>query len=239
MNAPRQLAEAGQSLWLDNIAKRLITDDTLAGYIRDLAVTGVTSNPSILERAIVEGDDYDDAIARHTRRGTTDAEGLAFALALDDLLAAADLLRPVFDATAGADGYVSIEVSPTLADDSAATITAGQSLFAVAGRPHVMIKVPGTPAGLVAVEELIAAGVPVNVTLLFSPDQYRRAADAHLRGIERRVDACPIPTTSAGWRPPARSTPSPRPRSSRSQDTARSATSSIPTPRRPVPSWTR
>lgn len=189
VNAPQQLAAAGQSLWLDNIAKRLISTGTLARYISDLAVTGVTSNPSILEKAISGSSDYDDAICHHTETGKTDAEELAFALALDDIVGAADLLRPVFDATGGTDGYVSIEVSPSLADDSGATIAAGTALHTLAARPNVLIKVPGTTAGIVAVEELIARGIPVNVTLLFSPDQYRAAAGAYLRGIERRVAA--------------------------------------------------
>ncbi|MGE3836165.1 MAG: transaldolase [Acidimicrobiia bacterium] len=189
MNAAQQLAAAGQSLWLDNIAKSLITTGTLARYIRDLAVTGVTSNPTILEKAISGGSDYDDAIRGHVEAGTTDAEQLAFALALEDLVAGADLLRPVFDATGGTDGFVSVEVSPSLADDAAATVTTGTALFAAAGRPNVLVKVPGTTAGMVAIEELIAAGIPVNVTLLFSPDHYRAAADAYIRGIERRVAA--------------------------------------------------
>lgn len=189
MNAPQQLAAAGQSLWLDNIAKSLITTGTLARYIRDLAITGVTSNPTILEKAISGGSDYDDAIRGHVEAGTTDAEKLAFSLALDDLVAGADLLRPTFDATGGTDGFVSIEVSPSLADDPDGTTATGRTLFAAAARPNVLIKVPGTAAGLVAIEELIAAGIPVNVTLLFSPDHYRAAADAYLRGIERRVAA--------------------------------------------------
>jgi len=189
VNAPQQLAAAGQSLWLDNIAKRLITTGALAGYISGLAVTGVTSNPTILERAISGGTDYDEAMRHHVSAGTSGAERLAFALALDDLIAAADLLRPVFDASGGTDGFVSIEVSPSLADDAAGTVAAGTSLFAEADRPNVLIKVPGTQAGAVATEELIAAGIPVNVTLLFSPEQYRAAADAYMRGLERRVAA--------------------------------------------------
>lgn len=189
MNAPRQLAAAGQSLWLDNITKRLITTGTLARYISDLAITGVTSNPTILEKAISGGSDYDDAIRHHLSTGKADAEELGFALALDDLRAAADLLRPVFDASGGTDGFVSIEVSPSLADDTEGTLAAGTALFATAARPNVLVKVPGTAAGVAAVEELIALGIPVNVTLLFSTEQYLAAADAYLRGIERRVAA--------------------------------------------------
>ena len=186
MNAPRQLHEAGQSLWLDNIHKRLITSGTLARYVDDFYVTGVTSNPTILEKAISASADYDAAITAALESGTTNAEDLVFAVVLEDLLAAADLLRPVFDATGGTDGYVSVEVSPDLADDAEGTIAAGRRLFALADRPNVLIKVPGTAAGLVAVEELITEGIPVNVTLLFSVDQYQAAAEAYCRGIERR-----------------------------------------------------
>ena len=185
-NGPQQLHDAGQSIWLDNVRKGLFTEGTLATYIRDYAVTGVTSNPSILAKAITEGDDYDKAIMANVARGVTDPEELVFALALEDLGEAADLLRPVFDATGGEDGYVSVEVSPTLAHDAGGTVAAGEALFAQAGRPNVMIKVPGTSAGFVAVEELIAKGIPVNITLLFSPGHYLGAADAYLRGLERR-----------------------------------------------------
>lgn len=186
MNAPHQLRDAGQSIWLDNIRKGLITEGVLVRYIDELAVSGVTSNPTILERAISGSADYDEAIRTHLNEGTTDAEDLVFALALEDLVAAADLLRPIFDATGGADGYVSLEVPPDLAHDAAATIAAGTDLFARAARPNVLIKVPGTAAGVVAVEELIALGIPVNVTLLFSTAHYLAAAGAYLHGIERR-----------------------------------------------------
>ncbi len=182
----RQLTDAGQSIWLDNIRKGLLAEGTLEDYIRDLDVTGVTSNPSILEKAIAGSDEYDVAVRAHAAAGVTDPEQLVFALALDDLGAGADLLLPIFDATGGRDGYVSVEVSPDLAHDAPGTVVAGRALFAQAGRPNVMIKVPGTAAGLVGVEELIAVGIPVNVTLLFSPGHYLGAAEAYLRGIERR-----------------------------------------------------
>lgn len=187
MNAPEQLHETGQRLWLDNITNELIGSGTLADYLHDLFVTGVTSNPTILEKAISSSGDYDPAISAALRAGATSAEDLVFDVALQDLVAAADLLRPVFDASGGTDGYVSVEVSPDLADDADATVTAGRRLSAQADRPNIMIKVPGTPAGLIAVEELIAAGIPVNVTLLFSDAHYRSAADAYQRGLERRL----------------------------------------------------
>lgn len=189
MNALQQLHQAGQSIWLDNIRKDLLTTGTLSRYVDDFAVTGVTSNPTILERAISGSPDYDDAVRARLDLGVTRPEDLVFALALEDLVAAADLLRPVFDATAGADGYVSVEVSPDLAYDAEGTIEAGRALFAQADRPNVLIKVPGTAPGVAAVEELIAAGVPVNVTLLFSSAQYLEAAGAYVRGIERRLAA--------------------------------------------------
>ena len=187
MGAPKQLHDTGQSIWLDNIRKGLIADGTLARYIAELSVTGVTSNPTILEKAITGGHEYDAAIRSHLAAGVTDPEALVFELALEDLVAGADLLRPVFDATAGGDGYVSVEVSPALAHDATGTVAAGEALFAKAGRPNVMIKVPGTAAGFVAIEELIAEGIPVNVTLLFSPGHYLGAADAYQRGLERRA----------------------------------------------------
>jgi len=197
MNGPKQLADAGQSIWLDNIRKGLLTEGTLERYIREYHVTGVTSNPTILEKAISGSDEYDEAIRARAAKGIADPEELVFALALEDLGAAADLLRPVFDSTGGADGYVSVEVSPALAFDAPDTVVAGEALFAKADRPNVMIKVPGTPAGLVAVEELIAKGIPVNVTLLFSPGHYLGAAEAYLGGIQRRkADGLPLPVGS-------------------------------------------
>ena len=186
-NALKELTEAGQSVWLDSISRRLVDDGTLGRYIAELSVTGVTSNPSILQQAIGASDDYNDPIERLARAGQTDPEAIAFDLALEDLTRAADLLLPAYHATRGADGFVSLEVSPTLVDDSAGTVAAGMKLFEQAHRPNVMIKVPGTSAGLVAAEELLTAGVPVNVTLLFSPEQYRATAHAYLSAIERRI----------------------------------------------------
>jgi transaldolase len=188
-NALGELAAAGQSVWLDSISRNLIESGTLLRYINDLYVTGVTSNPSILHQAIGAGEEYVDSIRALIDGGTTDEESIAFALALGDLVPAADLLLASHRASGGADGFVSIEVSPTLLDDAEGTIAAGTQLFADADRPNVMIKVPGTAAGLEAAEELLAAGIPVNVTLLFSPDHYAATADAYLTAMERRVDA--------------------------------------------------
>jgi len=197
MNAPRELHATGQRLWLDNITKDLIDSGTLARYVAEFHVTGVTSNPTILQKAVSSGNDYDDAIGSALADGTESVEALIFAIALEDLVAAADLLRPVFDASGGTDGYVSVEVSPDLADDADDTVAAGQELFFLADRPNVMIKVPGTAAGLEAVEELVAVGIPVNVTLLFSTQHYEAAAEAYLRGIERRLaGGLPLPVGS-------------------------------------------
>jgi len=188
MKTTQQLHDLGQSLWLDNITRGLLADGTLRRYISDLSVTGLTSNPTIFDEAIKNGSFYDDAIARKTAAGTS-GEALFFELALEDLTQAADLFRPVFDATGGIDGWVSLEVSPLLANDTAGTIKAARALHARARRANLFIKIPGTPAGLAAIEESIFAGVPVNVTLLFSPEQYIAAAQAYMRGIERRVAA--------------------------------------------------
>jgi len=188
-NALRELTDAGQNVWLDSISRSLVDHGTLARYIAELSVTGVTSNPSILHQAIGAGDGYDDRIDALVSAGEADPEEIAFGLALGDLTRAADLLLPVHHATRGSDGFVSIEVSPTLVDDSTGTVTAGTKLFERAGRPNVMIKVPGTAAGLVAAEELLTAGVPVNVTLLFSPEHYAATADSYLTAVERRLDA--------------------------------------------------
>jgi transaldolase len=188
MNATRRLHDLGQSLWLDNITRALLTSGTLARYISDLAVTGLTSNPTIFDHAVKEGDFYDDAIRTRARAGAS-AEDLFFELALEDLTRAADLFRPIHDASGGADGWVSLEVSPLLADDCAATIGAAARLHARARRANLFIKIPGTRAGLPAIEESIFAGVPVNVTLLFSREHYLAAAEAYLRGIERRIAA--------------------------------------------------
>jgi len=188
MNSTQQLHDIGQSLWLDNITRALLTSGTLNRYIKELAVTGLTSNPTIFEHAIKEGDYYDAAIRQKALAGKS-GETLFFELALEDLIQAADLFRPIHDATGGVDGWVSLEVSPLLADDTAATIKAATRLHARAQRPNLIIKIPGTPAGLPAIEETIFAGVPVNVTLLFSREHYLAAAAAYMRGIERRLAA--------------------------------------------------
>ena len=188
MKATRHLHDLGQSLWLDNITRGLLTSGTLRRYIEDLSVTGLTSNPSIFDKAIKDADFYDDAIRQKSAAGKS-GEALFFELALEDLTQAADLLRPVHDATEGVDGWVSLEVSPLLANDTTATIQAAVDLHGRAKRPNLFIKIPGTPAGIPAIEEAIFAGVPVNVTLLFSSEQYVAAAEAYLRGIERRIAA--------------------------------------------------
>jgi transaldolase len=188
MTALKALRERGQSIWLDSISRELLESGTLSRYVSDLSVTGLTSNPTIFERAVSYSNRYDAAIRRHPGPDLQ-AEQVFFEFATEDIVAAADLLRPVHEDTAGRDGFASIEVSPTLADDAVGTVAEAKALFARAERANVLIKVPGTEAGLVAIEELIAAGIPVNVTLLFSRTQYRRAAEAYLRGIERRVGA--------------------------------------------------
>jgi transaldolase len=188
MKSTQQLKNLGQCLWLDNITRAILADGTLRRYISELAVTGLTSNPTIFDEAIKKSSSYDDAIGRKTAAGGS-GEELFFELALEDLTQAADLFRPVYDASGGIDGWVSLEVSPLLANDTAGTIKAARQLHARAQRANLFIKIPGTPAGLAAIEESIFAGVPVNVTLLFSPEQYVAAAEAYLRGIERRVSA--------------------------------------------------
>ena len=182
----RKLHDLGQSLWLDNISREILTNGTLARYISELSLTGLTSNPTIFEHAIGNGSFYDEAIADLARQGKS-GEDLFFALALQDLTQAADLFRPVFEATGGVDGWVSLEVSPLIVDDTAKTIQAAARQRAAAARPNLFIKIPGTPAGVPAIEESIFAGVPINVTLLFSREQYLAAAEAYLRGIERRI----------------------------------------------------
>src|SRR5580704_16966367 len=188
MNATRQLHELGQSLWLDNITRGLLTSGTLARYIAEYSVTGLTSNPTIFDKAIKESDFYDDAIHHKAAAGKS-GEELFFELALEDLTRAADLFRPVHDNTDGVDGWVSLEVSPLLADDTGGTIEAAAGLHWRAQRPNLFIKIPGTAAGVPAIEETIFAGVPVNVTLLFSREHYLAIAEAYLRGIERRIAA--------------------------------------------------
>lgn len=186
MKATQQLHDLGQSLWLDNITRGLLTSGTLHRYIAELSVSGLTSNPSIFDKAIKDTDFYDDAIRKKNAAGKS-GEALFFELALEDLTQAADLLRPIHDATGGVDGWVSLEVSPLLADNTAATVKAATDLHARAKRPNLFIKIPGTAKGIPAIEEAILAGVPVNVTLLFSCEQYLAAAEAYLRGIERRI----------------------------------------------------
>ncbi len=188
MNHTTLLHRAGQSVWLDNITRDLLDSGTLERYARELAVTGLTSNPTIYDKAIGGTAAYDDAIRDAAARGL-DAESTFFELAVDDLTRAADLFRPVHDRTGGVDGYVSLEVSPLLAYDTAATAAEAARLHATCGRPNLFIKIPGTPEGLAAIEDSIAAGVPVNVTLLFSPAQYLAQAEAYTRGVERRVEA--------------------------------------------------
>jgi len=188
MKATQLLHNLGQSLWLDNITRDLLNNGTLRRYIDELSVTGLTSNPTIFEHAFRNSAAYDAAIRKELKQGKT-GEGLFFDLALDDLTRAADLFRPVHDRTNGVDGWVSLEVSPLLAHDTASTIAAAKELSARAARKNLFIKIPGTKEGLPAIEEAIFAGVPVNVTLLFSREQCVAAAGAYLRGIERRVDA--------------------------------------------------
>lgn len=188
MKATQQLHDLGQSVWLDNITRELLTNGTLRHYINEFSVTGLTSNPTIFDKAIKGGDFYDAAIDQKTAEGKS-GEALFFELALEDLTQAADLLRPIHDATGGMDGWVSLEVSPLLADDTNDTIKAAALLHERAQRPNLFIKIPGTRAGIPAIEESIFAGVPVNVTLLFSCEHYMAAAKAYMRGIERRIAA--------------------------------------------------
>lgn len=188
MKATRVLYDLGQSLWLDNITHDLLDSGALKHYIEELSVTGLTSNPTIFENAFKNSSSYDTAIRHNSARGKS-GEDQFFELALDDLTRAADLFRPIYDHTNGVDGWVSLEVSPLLAYDTARTLAAAKDLFRRAARPNLMIKIPGTAEGLPAIEEAIFAGVPINVTLLFSREHYLAAAEAFLRGIERRIEA--------------------------------------------------
>jgi transaldolase len=188
MNAAQSLRNKGQSIWLDNITRDLLDNGTLRRYIDEWAVTGLTSNPTIFDHAIKNSTAYDGSISDKLQKGKS-GEALFFELALEDLTRAADLFRPAHDKTNGVDGWVSLEVSPLLAYDTAATIAAAKELSARGNRPNLFIKIPGTKEGLPAIEESIFAGVPINVTLLFSREQYLAAADAYLRGIERRIAA--------------------------------------------------
>lgn len=188
MKATQKLHEMGQSLWLDNITRGLLTSGTLLRYIQEFSVTGLTSNPTIFDHAMKNGHDYEEAIHQKVKDGKS-VEVLFFELAIEDLRQAADLFRPIHDRTNGVDGWVSLEVSPLLAHDTEGTISAAKALHAQADRPNLLIKIPGTQEGLRAIEEAIFAGVPVNVTLLFSSAQYIAAAEAYLCGIERRIAA--------------------------------------------------
>src|ERR1051326_4916156 len=196
MKTTRKLHELGQRLWLDNITRGLLTSGTLRRYIDEYSVTGLTSNPTIFDKAIGEAAFYDAAIRRKTAEGKS-GEALFFELALEDLTQAADLFRPVHDSTGGLDGWVSLELSPLLAHDTAGRLKAAAELYRRAKRPNLFIKIPGTPEGVPAIEEAIFAGVPINVTLLFSREQYLAAAEAYLRGIERRIAAGLAPQVSS------------------------------------------
>jgi transaldolase len=186
MKATQQLHDLGQSIWLDNITRDLLTGGTLERYIDELSVTGLTSNPTIFDHAIKNSTSYDASIREKLKEGKS-GENLFFELALDDLRRAADFFRPIHDRTNGVDGWVSLEVSPVLAHDTASTLAAAKELHTRARRPNLFIKIPGTKEGLPAIEEAIFAGVPINVTLLFSREHYVAAAEAFLRGIERRI----------------------------------------------------
>src|SRR5215467_5796597 len=188
MKATQLLHDEGQSLWLDNITRDLLDSGTLKQYINELSVTGLTSNPTIFDHAVKNSVTYDSAITSRLRKGVS-VEALFFELALEDLTRAADLFRPVYEKTNGVDGWVSLEVSPLLAYDPASTLAAAKELFARANRPNLFIKIPGTKQGLPAIEEAIFAGIPINVTLLFSREHYLAAAEAFLRGVERRIEA--------------------------------------------------
>jgi len=188
MKATQQLHNLGQNLWLDNITRELLTSGTLRRYIDEFSITGLTSNPTIFDLAIRNGNSYDDSIRQRTAQRKS-GEDLFFELAFEDLHQAADLFRPIYDSTHGIDGFVSLEVSPLLAYDTARTTKEAAQLHAQSKRPNVLIKIPGTPEGVPAIEESTFEGVPVNVTLLFSREQYIASAEAYMRGIERRIAA--------------------------------------------------
>jgi transaldolase len=188
MNATRDLYESGQSLWLDNITRAMLNDGTLESYVHDYSVTGLTSNPAIFDKAIEQSDEYDDSIKEAVGRGLS-GEDLFFELAIQDLQRAADLFRPTYERTDGVDGWASLEVSPLLAYDADGTTKQAAALYERARRDNVFIKIPGTAEGARAIEESVFAGVPINVTLLFSHEQYLVATQAFLRGLERRIKA--------------------------------------------------
>jgi transaldolase len=187
MNPAQELHDAGQSIWLDSISRRMLASGTLARYTRELAVTGLTSNPTILGHAMAASGHYDDSLRRLLADGVTEPQDLVYAVALEDLTAAADLFRPAWEATGGVDGYVSVEVPPGLAYDAGQSMTFARKLHAQARRPNLLVKIPGTPPGLTAMEQLITDGVGINVTLLFSETHYLQTADAYLRALERRA----------------------------------------------------
>ena len=188
MTSTKALHDLGQSLWLDNITREILDNGTLRRYIDELSVTGLTSNPTIFDEAIGNTSAYDAGIRQKAQAGLA-GEELFVELALEDLRRAADLFRPVFDRNGGVDGWVSMEVSPLLANDTQGTIDAALRIHKQANRPNLYVKIPGTPAGVPAIEAAIFSGVPINVTLLFSREHYLAAADAYMRGIERRLDA--------------------------------------------------
>ncbi|MGO9036972.1 MAG: transaldolase [Steroidobacteraceae bacterium] len=188
MTMTQKLHDLGQSLWLDNITREMLDNGTLRRYVNELSITGLTSNPTIFDEAIGSSSLYDRSIQQKARGGLS-GEALFVELALDDLRRAADIFRPVFDRTDGIDGWVSMEVSPLLADDTQATVEAARGIHRLANRPNLYVKIPGTPAGVPAIEATVYAGVPVNVTLLFSREQYLAAAEAYMRAIERRIAA--------------------------------------------------
>ena len=188
MKATQQLHDLGQSIWLDNITRTMLDDGTLARYIADYSVTGLTSNPSIFEAAMAAGNAYDAGIQAKSKAGLS-GEALFTELALEDLRRAAELFKPVFDATGQVDGWVSMEVSPLLAADTAGSLEAARQIHDQGNCPNLFVKIPGTPEGVPAIEEAIFAGIPINVTLLFSREQYLAVAEAYMRGIERRIEA--------------------------------------------------
>ncbi|MGH7919220.1 MAG: transaldolase [Candidatus Dormibacteraceae bacterium] len=189
MNPAQELHRAGQSLWLDSINRKLLTSGTLARYVRELAVTGLTSNPTILGHAMAASTEYDGSLRRHLAAGVRGAQDLVYAVALEDLREAADLFLPVWEETRGVDGYVSLEVPPGLAYDADQSVEVARRLHRQADRPNLLVKIPGTPPGLAAMERLVADGIGINVTLLFSDTHYLQTADAYLRALETRAAA--------------------------------------------------
>jgi transaldolase len=196
MNNTRQLHELGQRLWLDNITREMLDNGTLARYVEELSITGLTSNPTIFEAAIAESTAYDPDIRDKASAGKS-AEAIFTELALDDLRRAADLFRPIFERSNGIDGWVSMELSPLLAADAGGSIAAAERIYQQGARPNLFVKIPGTPEGVLAIEESIFRGVPINVTLLFSCEQYVAAAEAYLSGLERRIEAGLAPSVAS------------------------------------------